>query len=51
MPGVSGLPELMPEAELNRCFGSLDSPGYEKTTTKIDRRTETTPLLRKKPPI
>jgi hypothetical protein len=51
MPRVSGLPEFMPEAELKRRFGSLDSPGDEKMTTKIDRRTETTPPLRKQPPI
>jgi hypothetical protein len=48
---VSGLPEFMPGAELNRCSGSLDSPGYEEMTTNIDRHTETTPPLRKQPPI
>ena len=35
---VSGLPEFMPEAELQRRFGSLRSPGCEKVIARIDRR-------------
>jgi len=48
---VSGLPEFMPEAELQRRFGSLRSPGCEKVIARIDRRADATPLLRKQPPI
>ena len=38
MPVASDLPEHMPEAEFQRRFGGLNSPGYRQMVKKIDQR-------------
>jgi hypothetical protein len=45
MPGVSDLPEFMPEAEFRRRFGGLDSDGYARVIAGIDSRIDALPLL------
>jgi len=47
MPGVSDLPEFMPEAEFRRRFGGLDSEGYARVIAGIDSRIDALPLLRR----
>ena len=47
MPGVSDLPEFMPEAEFRRRFGGIDSEGYARVIAGIDSRIDALPLLRR----
>lgn len=45
-PGVSDLPEFLPDAEFRRRFGGPDAPAYQYMLREIDRRIADLPLYR-----
>ena len=45
-PDAAGLPESIPDAELQSKYGGVGGVGYEKVVADIERRLSTCPALR-----